>query len=575
MRRSRIILNLSTPRMHKSALTSLILAAALCFSGCATPKRAPIEINLVAINDFHGQLEAHDKAYTLTGQPKRTIRVGGIDTIGGALQAWRKEDPQLLLVGAGDLLGATPALSSIWADEPTVEALNLLGLRLSSVGNHEFDRGTAELLRQQNGGCVSPSPDKACKLRPRFDGARFSYLSANVVDAVTGAPMLPPYRIEEVKGVKIAFIGAVLRDTARMVSPKGIAGVRFLDEVETINRWAAEIRKLDVAAIVLLIHQGGDTTEQFDQVDCSKLEGPIVGLVKQLDPAIRLVISAHSHKGYQCRVDGRVVTQAESFGHVLTRISMKVDPQSRAVSDIAVRNVLMEQGRFAPDPALAALLAEVQGRSKELLARPIARLAIPRISDKLDTAGASPLGDVASDAQLAATSTLGAQIVFINHKSLRVELESGPAGASYAQVAATHPYGNTLVLMTLTGAQIRAVLEQQNWLAEELTGGRRMLQVSQGFSYRWGASRPAGQRVVPGSIMLNGAPVTDEQKLRVSVNSFMAQGGDGYTVFTEGVDRLDSGILDLDAFIDYLAARDRAGKPVGSEASAGRIVRLR
>jgi len=557
-------------------LTSLLIVAAfsLGLAGCATRSGAPIEINLVALNDFHGQLEARDKIYRLNGQPPRTIRVGGIDTIGGALNAWRAEDPELVLVGAGDLVGATPALSSIWADEPTVEAMNLLGLRLSSVGNHEFDRGTNELLRQQYGGCESPSPQKACKLRPHYAGARFTYLSANVVDAKSGAPFLPPYKIETVKGVRIGFIGAVLKDTAVMVTPSGVAGVRFLDEVESINRWAAELRAQKVAAIVLLIHQGGNTPEQFDQVACSQLSGPIVGLVKRLDPAIRLVISAHTHQGYLCEVDGRVVTQAEQSGQVLTRIRMQIDPLNQTVAGITARNVLMEQGSFAPDPALAKLLAEVKVRSNEVLNRPIARLAVPRISDRLDAAGESPLGDVAADAQLAATAPLGAQIAFINHKSLRTELVGGPQGATYAQVAATHPYGNTLIVMTLTGAQIRALLEQQTWHAEEAAGGRRTLQVSNGFSYRWDARRPRGARVLPDSVMLHGAPIVDTQPYRVSVNTFMAQGGDGYTVLTQGVDRLDSGLLDLDVFIDYLAARDRAGSPAGSAQSAGRIVRL-
>jgi 5'-nucleotidase len=325
---------------------------------------------------------------------------------------------------------------------------------------------------------------------------------------------------------------------------------------------------------VLLIHQGGATPEQFDQIACSQLSGPIVGLVKQLDPAIRLVISAHTHQGYLCEVDGRIVTQAEQSGQVLTRISMSIDTQSQAVSGIKVRNVLMESGSFAPDPALAGLLAEVKSRSKDVLSRPIARLALPRISDKLDAAGSSPLGDIATDAQLAATSVLGAQIVFINHKSLRGELVGGTGGATYAQVAATHPYGNSLVLMSLSGAQIHALLEQQSWLASEAATGRRMLQVSNGFSYRWDAKAPQGARVVSGSLMLNGAPLVDTQKYRVSVNSFMAQGGDGYTVLTEGTERLDSGMLDLDVFIDYLTARDRAGSPLGSEQPAGRIVRV-
>ena len=560
------------------SLSLSLLSAALLLAGCANAPvapPAPIEINLVALNDFHGQLEAQERVISAPGEARRTMRVGGIATIGGALNAWRAEDPELLLVGAGDLLGATPALSSIWADEPTIEALNLLGLRLSSVGNHEFDRGSSELLRQQNGGCASPSPARACKLRGRFEGAKFAYLSSNVVHASDGQPLLPAYRIETVKGVKIAFIGAVLQDTQNLVSKNGIAGLQFLNEVETVNRWAAEIKRAHaVSAMVLLIHEGGTTPEQFDKVDCDQLKGPIVDIVSRLDPAIRLVISAHSHQGYLCKVDGRVVTQAASMGQVLTRIKMQVDPHTLALRDIAVRNVTMAQDSFAPDAALAKFLTDLKIRSDAVLTRPVARLAVPHISNRIDAAGASPLGDVASDAQLTATRPLGAQLVFINHKSIRVALESGPDGASYAQVAATHPYGNTLILMTLTGAQIRALLEQQSWLEADSKTGRRTLQIAEGFTYRWDAAQPLGQRVVAGSMLLNGVALADAQRYRVSVNSYLAQGGDGFTVFKEGSERSDTGILDLDAIIDYLGARERSGKPAGSERPAGRIVRL-
>ncbi|HWX02129.1 bifunctional metallophosphatase/5'-nucleotidase [Collimonas sp.] len=557
-----------------------LCSAAFFLSACSGMQlRAPVTVNLVAINDLHGHLEATSKSFAGVGDASpHKITAGGIDTIGGALNAWRAEDPQLLLVGAGDLIGASPALSSIWADEPTITALNQLQLRVSSVGNHEFDQGTAELLRDQHGGCNSNRPEKACHFSPSFSGAGFSYLAANVIGNADGAPLLPPYRIEQVRGLKIAFICSVVRETEKMVSADGIASVHFTDEADAINRWVPDLKAQGVSAIVVLIHQGGETPEPFDKANCQQLRGPIVDIVKRLDPAIRLVISAHTHNGYTCLVDGRTVTQGDSFGHMLTRITLTVDPgvadMAGKITAINARNVLMDPQRFTADPALASFLQKLKERSGVVLAQPIARIAVPHVDKQINDAGESPLGDVIADSQLAATRKLGARIALINHKSLRENLESGAGGSNYAQVAATTPYGNTLVLMNLSGKQILALLEQQSWLEEDRPGGRIMLQVSQGFSYRWDARQSLGQRVVRGSVRLDGVALEPQKQYRVSVNSFIAQGGDGFSLLTQGSERIDTGINDLDALSQYLIASERDGHPAGSVQAAGRILRL-
>ena len=542
-------------------------------SAVALPTR---DIHLVALNDFHGQLEAQDKLIASQGQASRTIRVGGIDTIAGALRDWRAEDAQLLFVGAGDLLGASPALSSLWADEPTIDALNALGLRFSAVGNHEFDRGTQELQRLQQGGCSTPVAGKSCQLRGQFGGARFTYLAANVLRADDGRPWLPPYRIEEVKGLRIAFIGAVLRESAQLVNPSGITSVRFVDEVAAINQQVRTIQSgADVAAIVLLLHQGGATSEAFDQTDCTQLKGPVVDLVRRLDPAISLVISGHTHEGYTCRIDGRVVTQAAAFGHALTRITMRFTQPELQLQSISAHNEMMAQARFNADPAMRHFLDDLRQRSKTELARPIARLATGVLSHLPNAAGESPLGAVASDAQLAATRALGAQIAFINSSSIRTTLDAEavpPHRVNYAQLAATHPYANSLILMSLNGAQLRALLEQQSLLAdaEQL---RRTLQVSAGFFYAWDATKAPGERIIASSMRLHGVTIDPARIYRISVNSYMANGGEGYTVLKEGIDKIDSGIIDLEAITDYLIAQDQAGQPAGS-LDAARVVRM-
>jgi 5'-nucleotidase len=557
----------------------------LVLAGCASAPsgapagpaaRGPIDIHLVALNDFHGNLEASKYTYTsaASGQ-KVTLQAGGIDTLGAALQAWRREDKDLLFVAAGDLVGASPALSSMWADEPSIEAMNLLGLSASSLGNHEFDAGRKELLRQQNGGCDSPRAAKACKLAPDFGGAKYTYLAANVVDSATGKPLVPAYRIEDVKGVKVGLVGAVLQGTASVAVSTSIAGLTFLDEAESINKAIPQMRAQGAQVFVVLIHEGGHTDEAPDQPGCANLKGAIVDIVKKLDPAVRLVISGHSHRGYLCQVDGRVVTQADAAGHLLSRITMKVDPASGAVAGIDVRNVVMKPGEYPADPKVSAYLETVKERGAAVLARPVARLGAPVIPRRESEAGESPLGDVIADAVAAATRDKGVQIGFMNMGGVRRDLEAGAdLKASFGQAQAVLPFGNTLVVMDLTGAQIRNLLEQQ-W-ARPAASGVTMLQVSSGLGYQWDSTRPAGARVVPGSVKLNGVPLDDGKTYRVVANNFLAEGGDNFPEFAKGANKVDTQIRDLDALIDYLGKHEGTGGQTASFApSAARIQKLR
>jgi 5'-nucleotidase len=539
-------------RPGRAGMTALALA--LTMAGCAhapTPApRGPIEINLVALNDFHGNLEPSKYTYTPAGSAqKQTIQAGGIDVLGGALAAFRKEDKDLLFVAAGDLVGASPAMSSMFADEPSIEAMNMMGLAASSLGNHEFDQGSKELLRQQHGGCDSPRPAKACQLSKDFGGAGFSYLAANVVDAASGKTLVPGWRIVDVKGVKIGLVGAVLKDTPSVAVASAIRGLSFLDEADAINKALPAMRAQGAQVFVVLIHEGGHTGEAFDKTYCDGLEGPIVGIVKKLDPAIRLVITGHSHKAYLCKVDGRVVTQADAAGHLLSRIRMTVDPASGRVDAIDVRNVVMAPGAFMPDPKLAAYLQQIRARSTAELAKPVARIAagLPR---KESDAGESPLGDVIADAVAAATRDQGVQIGFMNPGGIRKDLEAGEGGVvSFGQAQAVLPFGNTLVVLDITGAQLRALLEQQ-W--DRPGNERYMLQVSRALSYAWDSARPVGQRLVPGSLKVDGKPVDDSKTYRIVANNFLADGGDNFPVLAKGGNRRDTGMRDLDALIGYL-----------------------
>ncbi len=553
---------------------SPIAAAALAvlLAGCAhRPPPNTVTINLVGLNDFHGNLEAgkFSSAGGLFGG-QRTVQAGGIDTLGAALQAWRKEDPELLLVGSGDLIGASQSMSAMWADEPTIVAMNLLGLRASSVGNHEFDAGRVELLRQQKGGCASPRADKACQFAADYAGARFQYLAANVIDMVTNKPVLPAYRIEQVRGVKIGLIGAVLKDTVGMVLASGISGLNFADEADSVNRVLPELRKQGVNVFVLLIHQGGHTVEAFDKAECSQLQGPLLDIVKRLDPAIRLVVSGHTHTGYTCRVGDRLVTQADMGGRVLTRIQLQVDTGSNTVRQVSARNVVMTPGQYPADPALGAYLAKVRERSAAALAQPVARLALAPVTRTLNEHGESALGDLVADSMLVGARHFGAQIAFMNNHGMRQDLAAGSGLlASAGQAQAVLPYNNDLVVMNLTGAQIGALLEQQ-WSGPK-NAARGLLQVSEGFAYSWNRNQPDGSRVVPGSVLLNGVPLDNTSSYRVATNAFLAEGGDAYPLFIQGGGRANTGIRDIDALRSYLQMREQIGKRAGSAAPLGRI----
>jgi 5'-nucleotidase len=553
----------------------LISSIALALAGCATTPRAPVELNLVAFNDFHGNLEPGKYTLKNADGTEQVLRAGGVEAMSGALQAWRREDKDLLLLAAGDLIGASPALSSMWADEPTIDAMNMLGLAASSLGNHEFDAGRKELLREQHGGCDSTRPAKACQFAPSFGGAQFSYLAANVTDSASGAPLVPGSRIVDVKGVKVGLVGAVLQGTASVAVSASIAGLSFGDEAVAINKAVAQLRAQGAKVFVVMIHEGGSTTDAPLQPGCTHLTGAIVDIVKKLDPAIRLVISGHSHTGYLCQVDGRTVTQADSAGHLLTRIRMAVDPASGAVQGIDARNVVMNPGEYAPDPRVSAFVARVKERSHEKLAQPVARIGAPSVPRKHGDAGESALGDLIADAALAATQDKGTQIGFMNSGGIRKDLEAGADQmVNFGQAQAVLPFGNTLVVMEMTGAQLRTLLEQQ-W-DRPAASEPSVLQVSNGFSYRWDEGKPKGSRIVPGSVKLNGVPLEDSKTYRVVANNFLAEGGDDFPEFAKAVNKNDTQIRDLDALMAYLRKHDGAtGAPAASLAPTARIEKVR
>ena len=515
----------------------------------AAERAKTTEIQILALNDFHGNLEPPSGSGGRIG----TTLAGGVEYLATHVRALEATNPNTLFVSAGDMIGATPLVSALFHDEPTIEAFNAMGLDYNGVGNHEFDEGVDELLRMQNGGC---HPVDGCLDGDPFAGADFKYLAANVAYKDSGETIFPPYAIREFKGVNVAIVGMTLEGTPSIVTPAGISHVDFFDEADSVNALVPVLKEQGIETIIVLLHEGGSTSDGLNETtinSCGTLSGALPPIVERMDDEIDVVITGHTNWAVNCVLDGKIVTGAAHQGRLVTDIDLVLSRATKDVVSAKVNNVIVTR-----DVDKAADLTALVTKYKDLSA-PLANRVIGSITATItrtaNTAGESALGDVIADAQLWATTPAslgGAQIAFMNAGGIRADLTyaqiSGgeqPGEVTYGEAFTVQPFGNSLVTMTLTGAQVDALLEQQ------FTGGNGILQVSNGFSYTRTNSAAAGDKV--SNLALNGTPIDPAASYRVTVNSFLADGGDNYTVLKSGTDRL-GGAVDLDALVDYFAA---------------------
>ena len=534
-----------------------ILTLAIATLPATAEPSGTVDVQILAINDFHGNLKPPSGS---SGRVGPTLTAGGVEYLATHLRTLEATNPDnTVIVSAGDLIGASPLLSGLFHDEPTIEAANLFGLDFNAVGNHEFDEGTAELMRMANGGC---HPIDGCQDADPFEGADFEYLAANVVSESNGKTLFPAYKIRSFGSAKIAFIGLTLEGTPNIVTPSGVAGYDFLDEATTINALVPVIKARGAETIVVLIHEGGVqdvpvTTTNIDE--CNGMSGAILGIVNSLDPEVDLVVSGHTHQPYNCVINGIPTTSAYSFGRLVTDIDMTIDRVTgEHVGPISIDNKIVTRD-VARDAAETALIAKY-----DVIAAPLANRVIGSITADIlraaNAAGESPLGDVIADGQLDATNDVGfgeAVIAFMNPGGIRADLTyaliSGgeqPGEVTYEEMFNVQPFGNSLVTMTLTGAQIETLLEQQ--FAGCTLGTARVLQPSLGFTYSWSASGGVCDKVDPSTIKLNGVTIDPAASYRVTVNVFLADGGDSFPILIQGTNRL-GGAVDTDAFQAYFA----------------------
>lgn len=564
-------------------------------NGEADRQPSAIDITLIGFNDLHGNLEPPRLSINAPGTSGTVaVPAGGVAYLAGAIATLKAANPHHAVISAGDMVGASPLVSALFLDEPTIDAVNRMQIDFNAVGNHEFDKGWRELLRLQNGGCAKNTVRQPCQLNPSFAGANFGFLAANTLRD-DGQTLLPATGIKRfIQGgatVTLGFIGLTLKTTPSMVTPAGVAGLRFADEADTANALVPQLRAQGADIIVVAIHEGGSTTAALNETSCAGLSGDIVPILERLDPAIDVVISGHTHQSYICDYPRPapqrplLLTSAGQYGTLVTDIALRFDTRTRQLVRQTARQVIVQgegysssQGRvettalypvFAPDAGIAQLIASAKTAAEPLTQRPVgqASAAMRR------TPGASfesALGNLVADAQLAATRAAdkgGAQISFMHAGGLRADLVPDEQGLlRYGQLFAVQPFGNNLVVKTFSGAQLRALLEQQFDPGSSTVSPSRVLSVSQGFSYRYDMAQPAGARV--SGLALHGVALTDTGAYRVSISSYLASGGGNLTVFNEGRDVL-GGDQDLDALEAYFRDHSPVAPP-----PTNRITRL-
>lgn len=541
-----------------------------------------MRVRIIAFNDFHGNIDGANLNFTSTvdGIPARTP-AGGVDYMAGLVKQLRAGAPNSVVVSAGDLIGASPLNSALFHDEPSIETMNRLGLEFNAVGNHEFDEGREELLRMQKGGCHPTDPNSCQGNRVGtpypFEGAKFDFLAANVVDSATGKTLFPSYGIKNFKGNRIAFVGMTPKGTPSIVTPSGVAGLEFKDEADTVNRLVRHLKRRGVDAVVMLLHEGGFVTGGIN--GCTGVSGPIVDIVSRLDNAVDIVVSGHTHQAYNCRLPNSAgrdipVTSAGSFSRLITSIDVTLDTRTHDMVAVAAENRLVDRDNVLQSAEPIVPVNEISNivYNYNAIVRPIANRVIGAVTSDItrtaNQAKESALGDVIADAQLEATAPAvkgGAVIAFMNTGGVRADLiyagsteGEGDGKVTYGEAFTVQPFGNSLVVKTLSGQQIYDLLNQQ-WAANQFGDGGRTLQVSGGFSYRHtfvpNVSPLGAGYVCDGSVMLNGTPIDKGASYRVAMNSFLATGGDNFTVFNLGTDQL-GGDVDLDALEAYFQVHD-------------------
>ncbi len=512
----------------------------------APASAATFEIQLVGINDFHGRLTSTVDDND-TDDPADDVEVGGAKQLAGAVEQLSSAFAgDTYFVSAGDNIGASTFTSNVQDDEPTIEVLNEMGLTVSAVGNHEFDKGYDDIA---DGGRVDALAD-------------FPYLGANVYAEGTEEPLLQEYLVEETPdGIMIGFIGTVTQETASLVTPAGIAGIEFGDEADAINRVAAQLTDDDedngeADVIVVLAHSGSSST------DCADVA--LSDVPNGASAAVDVIFQGHTHEAYACNTvvgaggfTGPVV-QGGQYGESFDRITLTYDDVLEDVTATTAEVLEMVDFDQTLNPDVAATVDAAVAFALEAGSVPLGQATTDILRGADGSRGVeSVLGNFIADVQLDQTrEDAGARIAFMNPGGLRddflIDNQFGDEACgviTLGEANGVQPFANALVTSTMTGAQIKEALEQQ-WQPDGADRPFLALGVSEGFFFAYDETLAEGSRIT--SITLDGEPVLPGTEYRVTVNEFLASGGDNFGAFAEGEDAQQLGASDLEALTAYL-----------------------
>jgi 5'-nucleotidase len=541
-----------------------------------------VDVQLLSFNDFHGNLQPPAGSSGEVSEQKpdgstEKVAAGGAEYLATSLRKARKGNPYSVTAAAGDLVGASPLISGLFHDEPTIETMNKVDLDVAGVGNHEFDEGRKELKRLQDGGC---HPKDGCfEDGKKFEGADFPYLAANVTDEKTKKPILKPYSIWKKKGVKIGFIGVTLEGTPDIVTEEGVKGLKFHDEIKTVNKYAKELESKGVKSIVTLIHEGGSPAKPEYNYDCDSpgpgdgISGPITDIAKGITPKVDALVTGHTHQAYACTIpdpagNARMVTSASSFGKLYTDTTLTYD---RKTNDIVRTGVKSANHVVDRKQDKAKDMTSLITRWNKL-AEPIANKPIGFISDDItkgdETTLESPLGDLIADAQLEAMKPEdngAAQLALMNPGGIRADLTHAASGGegdgvvTYGEGFTVQPFTNMLTAVDLTGEQLITALQQQ--VSGDNEKAPKILQVSEGFTYTLDMTKTGKDRIVTDSVKLDGKPIEASKSYRVAMNEFLAGGGDGFKILKEAKNKF-VGKSDLDGLEAYFKEHSSSSDPL-------------
>jgi 5'-nucleotidase len=497
----------------------------------------PVSIDVVTVNDFHGRIEADGAA-------------AGAAVLAGAVKQFREANPNTIFAGAGDLIGASTFTSFINDDNPTIDALNAAGLDVSAAGNHEFDQGWEDLRDRVQ------------------DRADWEYISSNVFVTETGEPALAPAWVKELDGVRVGFVGAVTEDLDSLVSPEGIKDLEVRSIADSVNAVADDLRDGDASngeadVVILLVHEGAESTA----LSAITPDSPLGEIVYGVDDDVDAIVSAHTHLAYNHVIDGRPVVSAGQYGENLGLMNLQVDPKTKELISITNEiKPLTAAGKplYPAVPEVQAIVDQAKAEADVLGAIKVGDITADfnrarQSNGSENRGGESTIGNFVADVQKWST---GADIAFMNPGGIRANLTYASSGATdpdgnvtYREAATVQPFANTLVTMTLTGAQLKSVLEEQ-WQPAGSARPFLKLGVSEGLVYTYDPTAAQGSRIT--SITVNGAPLDAAGTYTVAANSFLAGGGDNFATFKGIEGKRDTGKIDLQSMVDWFDANKTA-----------------